>query len=255
MILDGGPGGPEIVTDKICCFFRKIKNIILAAIRFVLYILDVRKRHWFLAAVTFYGALTCAVLIGLSAYKMELMLFDSRLQVTSIRNSEKTLASAARTLVVAYGLTEQTSEVYARLYCTAARKYGIPWEAFAATTYIESHFEAMAKSPSGACGLMQLLESTAEGECRKLKIPYRKNSTVWNIILNIHLGCSYFSECYSNNIPDLRDCLKEAFKRYLGGSKYRNYPNQELIIKYCDDVLREYDKLTYIYQGALGSYK
>ncbi len=51
---------------------------------------------------------------------------------------------------------------YRQLFHTAAKKYNIPWTTLSAQSYQESHWDAMAKSPTGVRGMMMLTQKTAE---------------------------------------------------------------------------------------------
>jgi len=217
----------------------------------VWWFLDIRKRPWWAANIVAYSAVVLLAYCSWTIFNLKDRIKFVEAQVQTMRRNHVEHAAVARTLQIAYGLSDQSSDFYAYLFRKLARKYGYPWEALGATTYIESRYDVMARSKAGACGLMQLLEPTAKEQCEQLKIPYKVNSTVWNATLNIHLGSGYFNNCYTNGKHDPQERLEEAFKRYLGGSKYRNYSKQEVITGYCADVLREYKKLNYIYKGVL----
>ena len=217
----------------------------------VWYFIDIRKRSWWFSNIVVYATVVLVVCGANKIFNLKDRLKFVDAQVQTMRRNYTEHAAATQTLQIAYGLSAQSADFYAYLFRKLARKYGYPWEALAATTYIESRYDAMARSKAGACGLMQLLEPTAKEQGDKLGIPYKANSTVWNSTLNIYLGAGYFNDCYVNGKSDPQQRLEEAFKRYLGGSKYRNYSDQEIITGYCDDVLREYLKLNYIYRGVL----
>lgn len=66
----------------------------------------------------------------------------------------------------------------------------------------ESNFNPNVVSNSGAVGLMQLMDATAEELCNKLDIFYVKKVSLYNPELNIQLGTKYFSDLmkeYDNN--------------------------------------------------------
>ena len=70
-----------------------------------------------------------------------------------------------------------------------ARRYGFDWRLIAAQIYVESNFKNVAKSASGARGLMQVLPSTAKFmgfSPSKLTIPET----------NIAIGCLYDQRMY-----------------------------------------------------------
>lgn len=60
----------------------------------------------------------------------------------------------------------------------------------------ESNFKTDVTSKSGAIGLMQLLESTAEDTARKLKLDYDEKADLFNPETNINIGTKYFSTLY-----------------------------------------------------------
>ena len=61
----------------------------------------------------------------------------------------------------------------------------------------ESAFNKQARSPADAFGLMQLLPSTARAMARKMRIPYRRYSDLYNAEKNISLGTAYFKNLLS----------------------------------------------------------
>ena len=56
----------------------------------------------------------------------------------------------------------------------------------------ESNFEKTAESPSGAVGLMQLMDTTAKEQAEKLDIKYSKD-ILYNPEINLKLGINYFN--------------------------------------------------------------
>jgi len=100
--------------------------------------------------------------------------------------------------------------VYAVTFDTLSRKYGIDWEAIAATIDIETGRTWLpTQKSSAACkGIMQMKESTAEMEANKQGIPYHKDTTVWMEIRAIDLGSSYLSKGLKEHK------YKEGFKYY-----------------------------------------
>lgn len=66
----------------------------------------------------------------------------------------------------------------------------------------ESNFDEKVVSSSGAVGLMQLMESTAEEIAEDLGIEYKKGETLYNPEMNIMLGVKYYSmltKVYNND--------------------------------------------------------
>ena len=225
--------------------------VVAVTLASAIYLLDIRRRHWVVAAVLFYGLLACSIWATRQLWVVRTQLATVEAQVEVVRRAALEQDAAVQTLKIAYDLSTQSADLYAYIYRKNARRWGYPWEALGAITYVESHFDLMARSGAGACGMMQLLESTAAEQCRKLDIPYKVGSTVWNPALNLYMGAGYFKDCYTNGVADPDARLCEGFKRYLGGSKYRNYPDQQAIAQYSSDVWREYQKLKYIYRGVL----
>ncbi len=77
----------------------------------------------------------------------------------------------------------------------------------------ESNFDEKVVSSSGAVGLMQLMETTAEEIAEELGIEYKKGETLYNPEMNIMLGVNYYSKLikvYNN------DC-KLALAAYNAG--------------------------------------
>ena len=86
---------------------------------------------------------------------------------------------------------------YVELY---AKEYNVDKELIYAIIKAESNFEAQAKSTKGACGLMQLMQSTAEEVARKINVKIDEN-TILEPKVNINLGTKYISiliEKYEN---------------------------------------------------------
>jgi len=148
---------------------------------------------------------------------------------------EKTKQDISQTLQIAYNITSYSADGYAEVFYSISRKYVIDWEYFAALVYIESQYNQMAESPAGAKGLTQLLESTAEHMCNKMKIPYKKGFTIWNSFVNLNLGCEYFAQ-YKRNTSDMNRII-------------RHYNPAAKDADYLVPFLREYKKLSYVYKG------
>ena len=77
----------------------------------------------------------------------------------------------------------------------------------------ESNFDENVVSSSGAVGLMQLMETTAEEIAEELGIEYKKGETLYDPEMNIMLGVNYYSKlikAYNN------DC-KLALAAYNAG--------------------------------------
>jgi soluble lytic murein transglycosylase len=72
-----------------------------------------------------------------------------------------------------------------------ARNYDLDPALLAAVIYQESKFDARAKSPSGAIGLMQLLPSTAQGIATNTGGTRFRTEDLWNPEINVRYGAFY----------------------------------------------------------------
>ena len=73
-----------------------------------------------------------------------------------------------------------------------AKEYGVPTELVYAVMLTESGFDPWAVSPSGACGLMQLMPSTFKWICERLLIEFSPKD-VFDPAVNIRCGVWYLS--------------------------------------------------------------
>ncbi len=78
-----------------------------------------------------------------------------------------------------------------------AAEYELPPELLAAVIMTESSFDANAKSPVGATGLMQLLPSTCEEMCERMKIEYSE-AMLTDPESSIKIGAYYLRYLYNN---------------------------------------------------------
>ena len=220
--------------------------------------LDIRKRSWWTATLMFYGVCFFVLLLGWKVKDVNARLRLTTIQVQTMRRNVLEQQAAARTLQVAYGFSDDAADFYATQFRKQARLYGYPWEAISALTKRESNFNIRALSPMGAQGLLQLLPGTGKMHAAKLGIVFVNDYTLFHPVYNITLAGSYFNDCWSNSYKG-QERLNEAFRRYLLGCAYKKVvrkPNKNLAVKkvttdYCSDVLSEYQKLYYIYRGAL----
>lgn len=94
------------------------------------------------------------------------------------------------------------TRIYKRIYKTEysehvykyAEQYNVDPLMVFAIIKAESNFNPNVVSNSGAVGLMQLMDSTAEELCNKMDIFYVKKVSLYNPELNIQLGTKYFSD-------------------------------------------------------------
>ncbi|MEA3414933.1 MAG: membrane-bound lytic murein transglycosylase MltF [Thermodesulfobacteriota bacterium] len=78
---------------------------------------------------------------------------------------------------------------YKQIIMEAAGKYNFDWRLIASQIYQESHFDPMATSHSGACGLMQLIFSTANSLGVK---------NMFDPVENINAGVRYLRNLYNH---------------------------------------------------------
>ena len=84
-----------------------------------------------------------------------------------------------------------------------AKEYNIDHLLIYSIIKAESNFQPQSTSASGAKGLMQLMETTAEEVAENTLIEYKQDETIYDIETNIMLGTKYFAqllETYNGNI-------------------------------------------------------
>lgn len=198
------------------------------------------------------------LLVGLLAWNSFVLKQDLQKQeaiTSTLMKHDQQHQIISRTLQIAYKLNPDMADMCATIYQSDARRYGIDWFWFGATTRIESNFNTVALSSSDAKGLSQLLENTAAGLCKKLGFRYIKNFTVWEAPTNLRLGGAYIAEGLKEGIAKkLDNPMEYSIKRYLGGSKFKTYPDQAVIETYYQNVLSECEALRYIYKGVSTDY-
>ena len=99
---------------------------------------------------------------------------------------------------------------YKTMFEEAAKKYDIPWTLLAAQSYQESHWDRLAKSPTGVRGMMMLTRITA----KEMGVKYRLNAAQ-----SIAGGAKYFKRLYERIAPDVSglDRYKFALAAYNVG--------------------------------------
>ena len=165
---------------------------------------------------------------------------------THIQNMEKTLK-------VVYDLSDYEAHYYSIMFDDFSAKYRIPWEAYPALVRIESNFNPTLCSPKKAKGMTQVLEGTARPVADKMGIRYNE-AILWNEVLNMSIGFTYFSEGFQEKKDDPENvALEHAIRRYLGGPDYLKYQDQNKVYvgEYKSTVWQEYIRLSYIYKGIL----
>ena len=99
---------------------------------------------------------------------------------------------------------------YKKLFIKAGKKYDIPWTLLAAQSYQESHWDRLAKSPTGVRGLMMLTRVTA----KEVGIKHRTNAAS-----SIYGGAKYFHKLYERIPKEVKkiDRYKFAYAAYNVG--------------------------------------
>lgn len=84
-------------------------------------------------------------------------------------------------------------------------KYNLPSSLIASVINIESGYDVNAVSDAGAMGLMQLLPSTAEDCCNRMRISYAEEN-LFKSSYNMEIGCYYLRyllDMFSGNIDNV----------------------------------------------------
>jgi len=159
----------------------------------------------------------------------------------------------AKTLILAYEISEWEAFHYAILFDQWSVYYMIPWEVYAALIRVETNFNPTQTSEAGCRGLMQVKESTAKEVAQKLNINYREKQTLFNEFTCFAIGAFYLSE----NI--LKKDIKHGLKCYLGGPDYlrsikSNAETFTYVREYKTRVSKEYEQLSYMFRGVVDEY-
>lgn len=89
-------------------------------------------------------------------------------------------------------------KIYPIKYSEYVQKYAEEYDVDTLLVYAiikaESNFNPNVVSSSGAIGLMQLMDATAEELATKLELTFSKKTSLYNPELNIRLGTKYFSD-------------------------------------------------------------
>ena len=84
-----------------------------------------------------------------------------------------------------------------------AEEYNLEPSMVCAVINVESHFDAGAKSPKGASGLMQIMQRTADWAAEEIGIENYEYENIFEPELNIRIGCWYLNRLmkqYDGNI-------------------------------------------------------
>lgn len=123
----------------------------------------------------------------------------------------------------------------------------------------ESNFNEKIESKSGAIGLMQLMENTAEEQAEKLNIEYKK-SMLYEPEINIKLGLNYFNTlldyynqnyvlafaAYNAGLGNVQKWINEGIIKEEG-SDIENIPFKETNM-YVRKVIRNYQIYKKLYE-------
>lgn len=116
----------------------------------------------------------------------------------------------------------------------------------------ESNFDANIESKSGAIGLMQLMDKTAQEQAEKLKIEYTKEM-LYDPEINLKLGLNYFNmlfdyfnqnyvlafAAYNAGLGNVQKWIKEGIIKE-DGSDIENIPFKETNM-YVRKIIRNYE--------------
>lgn len=116
----------------------------------------------------------------------------------------------------------------------------------------ESNFDANIESKSGAIGLMQLMDKTAQEQAEKLKIEYTKEM-LYDPEVNLELGLNYFNmlldyynqnyvlafTAYNAGLGNVQKWIKEGTIK-KDGSDIENIPFKETNM-YVRKIIRNYE--------------
>lgn len=86
---------------------------------------------------------------------------------------------------------------YREFIAENALRFALRIEVVYAICYVESHFNARAKSSAGAIGMMQLLPSTAAWVLPHLGVEEYSEEMLYEPEMNIRIGCYYLSYLYT----------------------------------------------------------
>lgn len=147
-------------------------------------------------------------------------------------------------------------KVYKTDYSEYVEKYATEYDVDSLMIFAiikaESNFNPNVVSKSGAIGLMQLMDTTAEELCNKMDLFYVKKSSLYQPELNIQLGTKYFSNLmkeYNNNyllaltaynagIGNVKKWIEQGIIQ-PDGSDIENIPFKETN-NYVRKIIRDY---------------
>lgn len=126
---------------------------------------------------------------------------------------------------------------------------------------VESNFDSSVKSSSGAVGLMQIMNETADEIALKLNLNIKNGYDLYDIETNIMLGTKYFSDllkkyddnktialiAYNAGIGNVDKWIKEGIIKE-DGSDIQNIPFKETN-NYVRKILRDYEIYKKLYNN------
>ncbi len=155
-------------------------------------------------------------------------------------------------------------KVYKTEYIEYVKKYATEYEVdplmIFAIIKAESNFNRNVVSKSGAIGLMQLMDTTAEELCNQMDIFYVKKTSLYQPELNIQLGTKYFSNlmkefnnnyllaltAYNAGIGNVKKWIEQGVIQ-ADGSDIENIPFKETN-NYVRKIVRDYKIYQDLYQ-------
>lgn len=125
------------------------------------------------------------------------------------------------------GVAHWAQEIHA-----ASAKHGVPWNLTAGIMALESGGKQDAKSPANACGLMQLIPSTASNQAGRL---VTCDELLKDAKLNVDLGTKLLAELmqkYGGNVVKV-SAAYNAGGAYCGAGKKCTSPNKWNLVTDC----------------------
>lgn len=132
-----------------------------------------------------------------------------------------------------------------------AEEYGMDKFMIYSIIKAESNFNVNAKSDRGACGLMQLLENTAEEVAQNETIEFESDEGLFNAEKNIQIGIKYYANlreqfgndnvalaAYNAGIGNVQNWINSGIIK-ADGSDIENIPYKETNI-YVRKILNNY---------------
>lgn len=182
-------------------------------------------------------------------------------ELTLILERKTKLENIEKTILERYQfLSHLEVHYYSIIFLEFAEKYDMPWEVLAALVRVESNFDPSLRSSKGAKGMTQVIEQTGKQIAKEIGVDYKFNKTLWNDILNMIIGFSYFGKHYQISLEKggtVDETVKETIGIYLGGPNFKKRLNSTRIYvnEYQTTVYQEYRTLCWMFQGISASNK